>query len=63
MTSRYKVLLRPSAVKDLGRLELKRRSRVVKALCSLEESPRPWGTKKLVGGSMEIKDRRLPHPL
>lgn len=57
MTSGYKVFLRPSAVKDLDRLELKIRSRVVKALCSLEESPRPWGAKKLAGGEAQWRLR------
>ncbi|MFQ5863455.1 MAG: type II toxin-antitoxin system RelE/ParE family toxin [Candidatus Brocadiales bacterium] len=57
MTSGYKVLLRPAAVRDLDRLELKMRSRVVKALRSLEESPRPWGAKKLVGGEAQWRLR------
>ncbi len=61
MTDRYKVLLRPAAVRDLDRLEFKARDRILKALRSLDESPRPWGSKKLVGAEAQYRLRVGDH--
>lgn len=57
MTSRYKILLRPAAVRDMDRLELKMRNKIVETLRGLEKSPRPWGVKKLVGGEAQWRLR------
>jgi len=45
----YKVLIKPSAVKDLEPLPKKDRQRIVKRIQSLGVEPRPQGCEKLSG--------------
>lgn len=46
---RYSVILKPSAVKQLDKLPMKARLRVIAALEALERNPRPVGCLKLEG--------------
>jgi mRNA interferase RelE/StbE len=45
----YKLLIKPSAIKELGTLPLKIRRQVVKRIQSLAAEPRPFGCEKLSG--------------
>jgi mRNA interferase RelE/StbE len=45
----YQVNLKRSAEKELDALQANRRERIVKHLLTLEENPRPAGSKKLQG--------------
>lgn len=48
--AKYKLLIKPSAVKDLEAIPLKRdRRRVVERLRQLAENPRPLGSEKISG--------------
>jgi mRNA interferase RelE/StbE len=47
---RYKVLIKPSALKEIESIPLKRdRQRIVERIERLSEDPRPTGSKKLSG--------------
>ncbi|MHC4972306.1 MAG: type II toxin-antitoxin system RelE family toxin [Planctomycetota bacterium] len=47
---RYELLIKPSAVREIERIETKReRQRVVRRIGSLAEDPRPPGCEKLTG--------------
>ncbi|MHC5031980.1 MAG: type II toxin-antitoxin system RelE family toxin [Planctomycetota bacterium] len=47
---RYELLIKPSAVREIERIETKReRQRVVRRIGSLAEDPRPLGCEKLTG--------------
>ena len=45
----YKVLIKPSAVKEVEAVPAKDRERVVRKIRSLSEDPRPRGSEKLSG--------------
>ncbi|MFQ5829973.1 MAG: type II toxin-antitoxin system RelE/ParE family toxin [Candidatus Methylomirabilia bacterium] len=45
----YRLLIKPSAVKELEALPLKDRRRVVARLRGLSDQPRPLGCEKLTG--------------
>lgn len=45
----YRLLIKPSAVKELDTLLLKIRRQVVKRIQSLAAEPRPFGSEKLSG--------------
>lgn len=45
----YQVLIAKQALKQLGKIPELDRSRIIKAIYSLEEDPRPIGYKKLKG--------------
>jgi len=45
----YLVYLKRNAEKELDHLPLKIRNRIIKQLISLQDNPRPRGTKKLYG--------------
>ncbi len=45
----YRLLIKPSAVKELEALQLKDRRRVVARLRGLSDQPRPPGCEKLTG--------------
>jgi len=48
--ARYRLLIKPSAVKDLEAIPLKRdRQRVVERISQLAEDPRPLGSEKISG--------------
>jgi mRNA interferase RelE/StbE len=48
--ARYKLLIKPSAVKDIEAIPLKRdRQRVVERISKLAEDPRPPGSEKISG--------------
>ena len=47
--ARYQVTVLPSAQKEIIKLPKHVQSKVLKALVSLSENPRPIGCKKLVG--------------
>jgi len=48
--ARYRLLLKPSAVKDIEAIPLKRdRQRVVERISKLAEDPRPFGCEKISG--------------
>ena len=48
--ARYRLLIKPSAVKDLEAIPLKRdRQRVVERISKLAEDPRPFGSEKISG--------------
>lgn len=47
--AKYKVLIQPSAQKEIERLPKPVQNKVLKALMTLSENPRPVGCKKLVG--------------
>jgi len=48
--ARYRLLIKPSAVKDIEAIPLKRdRQRVVERLSKLAEDPRPSGSEKISG--------------
>ncbi|KKT40553.1 MAG: Plasmid stabilization system [Candidatus Giovannonibacteria bacterium GW2011_GWA2_44_13b] len=49
MPGDYKIFLESRAEKDLGRLEIELRRRVLARLLSLKHNPRPSGAKKLEG--------------
>ena len=46
---RYRLQIKPSAVKALGKLPAQDRSRVAKAIDALATEPRPSGVRKLSG--------------
>ncbi|PYV17945.1 MAG: hypothetical protein DMG21_06640 [Acidobacteria bacterium] len=54
---RYRVLLRPAAVRDLERLEGDTKNRIEQAIANLGENPRPRGAKKLAGFENEWRLR------
>ena len=45
----YKLVIKPSAVKELEQLPKKDRGRIVKKILALAEEPRPVGCQKLSG--------------
>ena len=45
----YKLLIRPSAVKEIEAIPKKDRARIVKKIQGLSENPRPAGCEKLSG--------------
>ena len=48
--AKYRVLIKPSAVKDIEAIPLKKdRRRIVERIRKLEENPRPPGCEKLSG--------------
>jgi mRNA interferase RelE/StbE len=48
--ARYRLLIKPSAVKDIEAIPLKRdRQRVVERISKLAEDPRPCGSEKISG--------------
>ena len=48
--ARYRLLIKPSAVKEIEAIPLKRdRQRVVERLSRLAENPRPFGCEKISG--------------
>ena len=48
--ARYRLLIKPSAVKDIEAIPLKRdRQRVVERISKLAEDPRPSGSEKISG--------------
>ena len=48
--ARYRLLIKPSAVKDLEAIPLKRdRQRVIERIRKLAEDPRPFGAEKISG--------------
>ena len=48
--ARYRLLIKPSAVKDIEAIPLKRdRQRVVERISRLAEDPRPSGSEKISG--------------
>ena len=46
--ARYSVLIQPSAAKELRKLPLEQRRRIVAKIGSLADNPRPYGCEKLV---------------
>lgn len=54
---RYRIEFRPSAEKDLRRLESTTRQRVIVAIWRLVDNPRPASCRKLVGGRNAYKIR------
>jgi mRNA interferase RelE/StbE len=47
---KYRLLIKPSAVKDIEAIPLKRdRQRVIERLSKLAENPRPFGAEKISG--------------
>ena len=48
--ARYRLLIKPSAVKEIEAIPLKRdRRRVVERISKLAEDPRPFGSEKISG--------------
>lgn len=48
--ARYRLLIKPSAVKDIEAIPVKRdRQRVVERISRLAEDPRPFGSEKISG--------------
>lgn len=47
--ARYHVAVLPSAQKEITKLPKQVQSKILKALASLSENPRPNGCKKLIG--------------
>jgi mRNA interferase RelE/StbE len=48
--ARYRLLIKPSAVKDIEAISLKRdRQRVIERISELAENPRPFGGEKISG--------------
>lgn len=45
----YRVLIQPSAVRELKKLEPRARQRIASVIDALAEEPRPPGARKLVG--------------
>jgi len=57
--ARYKITIKPSAVKELDRVGRKSdRSRIVSRISSLGEDPRPPGCEKLSGRSERYRIRQ-----
>ena len=60
---RYRVLLTPTASRDLSRLDPPIRSRVDRAMAALGDDPRPRGCKRLAGSEalyrVRVGDYRL----
>ena len=46
----YKVLIKPSAVKELEAISRKDRERIIRRIERLADDPRPQGCEKLAGG-------------
>ena len=46
----YKVLIKPSAVKELEAISRKDRERIIRRIERLADDPRPPGCEKLAGG-------------
>lgn len=53
----YSIFLRPAAARDLDSLEVDIRNRVEQVIGRLAETPRPHGSKKLVGFENEWRQR------
>ena len=49
--SQYKVVVSKSASKELSKLPVVANNRIIKAVLSLSDNPRPQGSKKLKGSS------------
>jgi mRNA interferase RelE/StbE len=47
--ARYKILIKPSAVKEIEAIPKKDRLRIIKRIRSLADDPRPSGSEKLSG--------------
>lgn len=48
--ARYRLLIKPSAVKDIEAIQLKTdRQRVIARISNLAENPRPFGSEKISG--------------
>ena len=54
----YKVLIKPSAVKEVEAIPAKDRERVVRKIRTLTEDPRPRGSEKLSGDALEECERQ-----
>ena len=54
---KYKLLLRPSAVRDLKKLNEPIHERIIRAIVALSENPRKPGAKKLIGTENEWRIR------
>lgn len=60
----YRVLIVPSAEKDLNALPLTTRKRIWKKIAALSDSPRPRGTRKLEDEGLykvRVGDYRIVH--
>ena len=57
MAPRYRVLLRPSVVREIQSLTARMRERVEGKIDGLGENPRPPGVKKLEGGEGRYRVR------
>ncbi len=57
---RYRILIKPSAVKEIEAIPLKMdRRRIVERIGRLAENPRPWGCEKLSGqGKYRLRQGR-----
>ena len=58
--ARYRLLIKPLAVKDIEAIPLKRdRQRVVERISKLAEDPRPFGSEKISGqDKYRVRQRR-----
>ena len=67
MTHRYTVEFRRSAEKELGKLDGRIRARILRAIVSLADDPRPPGVKALTGEAglwrIRIGDHRVVYEL
>jgi mRNA interferase RelE/StbE len=60
----YRLLIKPSAVKDVEKLPLRDRRRIVKRMRALADDPRPAGSEKLKGIALyrvRQGDYRIPY--
>ncbi|HEY4953460.1 MAG TPA: type II toxin-antitoxin system RelE/ParE family toxin [Gemmatimonadaceae bacterium] len=50
--ARYRVLVKPSAAKDIEKVPVEQRRRIATRILSLAENPRPYGCEKLTGDDL-----------
>ena len=53
----YKIFIDPSAERDLGKIDIRRQGRIIKAIDQLARTPRPPGVKKLTGSDSSYRIR------
>ncbi|WP_237189546.1 type II toxin-antitoxin system RelE family toxin [Rothia nasimurium] len=57
MTANYSVTFKPSAAKELRKINKNDQTRIAKKIQELASNPYPPGTKKIVGGDGELRLR------
>lgn len=53
----YKILIDPSAERELRKIDIRRRDKIIDAIDDLARTPRPSGAKKLTGSQNTYRIR------